>query len=108
MTSARTRPGNNKVQRRVMSGGPGEPASGDADPVNLSGSVAADGALSYYRRRHGDFSTRYTDAGLTPPTYYLGYGEKYVRALHQWDERPPHRRGQGVAGAGAAQPADGH
>ncbi|MBK7758651.1 MAG: hypothetical protein IPI35_20095 [Deltaproteobacteria bacterium] len=55
--------GNNEVQRQVMSGGPGEPASGDADPVNLPGSVAADGALSYYRRRHGDFSTRYTDAG---------------------------------------------
>jgi hypothetical protein len=71
--------GNNEVQRQVMSGGPGEPSgAGDADPVNLPGSVAADGALSYYRRRHGDFSTRYTDAGLTPPTYYLGYGEKYV------------------------------
>ena len=50
----------------------------DSENETLPAPVAPDGALSYYRRRHGDFSTRYTDAGLTPPTYYLGYGEKYV------------------------------
>ncbi len=36
------------------------------------------GTLDYYRARHNDFVRRYGDT-LTPPDYYLSYGDKYAR-----------------------------
>lgn len=54
--------------------------------VRLPSPVAPDGALSYYRKRHDDFVSRYADLAkqhpecpqYRPPDYYLGYGDKYV------------------------------
>ncbi len=37
------------------------------------------GSVSYYRSRHDDFVKRHPD--LTPPPYYLAYGEKYAHAF---------------------------
>ena len=39
--------------------------------------IAPEGHLDYYQKRHLDFQARYPDR--TPPTYYLGYGDVYVR-----------------------------
>jgi hypothetical protein len=39
--------------------------------------LAPDGNLDYYQQRHRDFQARHPDS--SPPTYYLGYGDVYVR-----------------------------
>lgn len=39
--------------------------------------ILPEGRLDYYQRRHQDFVARHPEA--TPPTYYLGYGDLYVR-----------------------------
>ncbi len=39
--------------------------------------IAPDGNLDYYQKRHLDFQARHPDR--SPPTYYLGYGDVYVR-----------------------------
>jgi hypothetical protein len=75
-SSAQDRVGNAAVQDRTL-GAPGAPVCGP-DEVRLPNPVAANGALGYYAARHGDFATRYEGCGLRPPTYYLGYGQKYV------------------------------
>ena len=54
---------------------PGESTDGAA--VFLPNAVAAVGEVAYYQQRHDDFGDRYPD-GPAPPTYYLGYGGKYV------------------------------
>lgn len=74
--SAQDRLGNQFIQQNL----PGPDGSGTCDPneVKLPSPVAPSGALTYYGARHGDFASRYAGCGLTPPTYYLGYGEKYV------------------------------
>lgn len=41
--------------------------------------IAPEGHLDYYRKRHADFLARYPEAPPSPPTYYLGYGDLYVR-----------------------------
>jgi len=50
------------------------------DTVVLPTPVPANGALTYYRSRHNDFTNRYAACGDTfsPPDYYLSYGELYV------------------------------
>jgi hypothetical protein len=45
----------------------------------LPGAIPAVGDLNYYADRHADFMARHGAAGLAPPDYYLGYGDKYVR-----------------------------
>jgi len=54
---------------------PGESTDGSA--VFLPNAVPAVGEVAYYQQRHDDFAARYPD-GPAPPTYYLGYGGKYV------------------------------
>ena len=49
------------------------PAASKARPTP----IPPDGNLDYYRKRHMDFQARYPDK--TPPSYYLGYGDVYVR-----------------------------
>lgn len=39
--------------------------------------IPPEGRLEYYQQRHQDFQARYPDA--SPPSYYLGYGDVYVR-----------------------------
>lgn len=39
--------------------------------------IAPDGHLDYYRKRHLDFEARHPE--LSPPSYYLNYGDVYVR-----------------------------
>jgi hypothetical protein len=39
--------------------------------------IPPEGHLDYYQRRHQDFLARYPEAA--PPTYYMGYGNLYVR-----------------------------
>jgi hypothetical protein len=39
--------------------------------------IPPDGNLDYYQKRHLDFQARHPDR--SPPTYYLGYGDVYVR-----------------------------
>jgi len=39
--------------------------------------IAPEGHLDYYRKRHLDFQARHPD--LAPPSYYLNYGDVYVR-----------------------------
>lgn len=74
--SAQDQVGNQALLQDLPSDG-----SGTCDPteIKLPNPVAPSGALTYYGARHGDFATRYADCGLTPPNYYLGYGEKYVK-----------------------------
>lgn len=56
-----------------------DPAACGPEEVRLATPVAPLGELSYYQTRHDDFLGRYSDcAQLTPPDYYLGYGNKYV------------------------------
>ncbi len=75
--------GNAGVQEQNQSV-PGSPLSSqdssvcDPNAVNLPNRVAPAGNLAYYGQRHGDFAARYHACGLTPPTYYIAYGEKYV------------------------------
>lgn len=75
--------GNSGVQQRRQAGGTdgADDTAGVCDPnaIHLASPVPAVGALTYYGARHGDFATRYAACGLTPPTYYLGYGLKYVQ-----------------------------
>lgn len=52
----------------------GKPA---ASPAARPTPIAPDGHLDYYRKRHLDFQARNPD--LPPPTYYLSYGDVYVR-----------------------------
>ncbi len=47
----------------------------EPDAVVLPSAVPANGELSYYQARHSDFADRYSACGLTPPVYYLDYGE---------------------------------
>lgn len=47
--------------------------------VQLPSPVSPNGDLVYYRTRHDDFAARYPSCGLKPPSYYMGYGDKYVR-----------------------------
>lgn len=72
---------------------PAEPVAPDAPSSRASGDrlllgkvppaparptpISPDGNLDYYRKRHLDFQARHPD--LTPPTYYLNYGDVYVR-----------------------------
>lgn len=75
--------GNAGVQEQNQSV-PGSPISSpdasvcDPAAVRLPSAVAPEGNLAYYAQRHGDFATRYQGCGLTPPTYYIAYGQKYV------------------------------
>lgn len=39
--------------------------------------IEPEGRLDYYQRRHLDFQARHPDK--SPPSYYLGYGDVYVR-----------------------------
>lgn len=74
---AQDRVGNSAVQSQTT--GAGDGATCDPNEVHLPSPVSPDGDLSFYRTRHNDFANRYQGcAGLKPPTYYLGYGEKYV------------------------------
>ncbi|MBW2255749.1 MAG: hypothetical protein JRI25_14265 [Deltaproteobacteria bacterium] len=62
-----------------MGGGPGEEVC-SADTIRLPNPVSADGGMEYYRNRHDDFVSRYTGCdAFTPPSYYLEYGDKYIR-----------------------------
>jgi hypothetical protein len=68
------------------SGGAGRSAAGignaarqGALAARLPGAIPAVGDLDYYARRHDDFAERHEASDRTPPDYYLGYGDKYVR-----------------------------
>jgi hypothetical protein len=61
------------VQRSRTIDGPPPPAPSDAN----SPAPVQTGTLDYYRERYDDFVRR--NPGLTPPPYYLNYGDKYVQ-----------------------------
>jgi hypothetical protein len=68
------------VQRKEGDPGPGAastPASTPAStlPHPLPGSV---GTVGYYAARNADFKSRYPTPPPAPPTYYMGYGDKYA------------------------------
>ncbi len=67
--------GNAEVQQRMQ----GNQSDVDCSEAQMPTPMPANGELSYYRARHDDFLNRYHFCGLTPPVYYLGYGDKYVR-----------------------------
>jgi hypothetical protein len=69
----------NQARQDQISADPAQ-AVCSADTYAAPSPVPANGELSYYSRRHNDFVTRYAQCGnFSPPDYYLGYGEKYVR-----------------------------
>ncbi len=67
------RVGNAGVQAQLPAVATGSCTPEEAHPPTP---VAALGALTYYAARAGDFSARY--CGAKSPTYYFGYGKKYV------------------------------
>ncbi|HCH62665.1 MAG: hypothetical protein CL927_08430 [Deltaproteobacteria bacterium] len=54
-------------------------ARAEALAARLPAPIPAVGSLDYYALRHADFADRHAASGSSPPDYYLGYGDKYVR-----------------------------
>jgi hypothetical protein len=59
----------------------GNPVAGKerTDPKLRPTPIPPEGKLDYYRKRHEDFLARYPEAPPSPPSYYLEYGDLYVR-----------------------------
>jgi len=64
------------------------PATSKARPTP----IAPEGNLDYYQKRHLDFQARYPDQA--PPSYYLGYGDVYVRRFTEVLSPELSRQGQ--------------
>jgi phospholipase/lecithinase/hemolysin len=48
----------------------------ESNDTNQPAPIPANGSIDYYRQRYEDFVRR--NPGITPPDYYLDYGDKYV------------------------------
>jgi len=93
-----TQPAGNQAAGEGVGGG-GEVCS--QDTVRLPNPVTADGNRDYYANRNGDFISRYSDCTqdgrpmFQPPSYYMSYGDVYVRRFK--DELRPRLSAEGQA-----------